>query len=138
MRPPNQGTAKIQIVQKTRGALYSTTPECFTTIQFIYGSTALFLRTAILVGVAHRLYWLIARTGTVVALGHKVLGKQGKVIRMTQLSPDSWVLLGYRCNKRAIDLCSRGSLNAEWMSSSHNDAASHGTDYSDDNWDEED
>jgi hypothetical protein len=48
-----------------RGALYSTTPEYFTTIQFIYGSTALFLRTAILVGVAHWLYWLIARTGTV-------------------------------------------------------------------------
>jgi hypothetical protein len=73
-----------------------------------------------------------------VALGHKVLGEQGKVIRITQLSPDSWVLLGYRCNKRAIDLCNRGSLNAEWMSSSHNDAASHGTDHSDDNWDEED
>ncbi|KAF1937088.1 hypothetical protein EJ02DRAFT_469957 [Clathrospora elynae] len=72
-----------------------------------------------------------------VALGHKVLGEQSKVIRMTQLSPDSWVLLGYRCNYSALDLCNRGSLNAEWMSSSHNDAAIHGTDHSDNNSDGE-
>ncbi|KAF1364481.1 hypothetical protein EJ07DRAFT_172502 [Lizonia empirigonia] len=71
-----------------------------------------------------------------VALGHKFFGKQGKVIRMTQLSPDSWVLLGYQCNDSALGLCNRGSLNAGWMSSSHSDAASHGTDHSDDDWDE--
>ena len=73
-----------------------------------------------------------------VSLGHKVLGEQVKVIRMTQVSPDAWMLLGYRCNERAMDPCNRRSLNAEWMSSSHNDAASHGTDHPDDNWDEED
>jgi hypothetical protein len=72
-----------------------------------------------------------------VALGHKFLGEQGKVIRMTQLSPGSWMLLGYQCNDGALDLCNRGGLNAEWMSSSHSDAASHGTDHSDDDWDEE-
>jgi len=31
-----------------------------------------------------------------VALSHKLLGEKGKIIRMTQLSPDSWMLLGYR------------------------------------------
>ncbi|CAA9960695.1 hypothetical protein PTMSG1_04079 [Pyrenophora teres f. maculata] len=68
-----------------------------------------------------------------VAQGHKVLGEQGKVIRITQLSPGSWMLLGYRCNDSTLDLCNRGGLNKEWMSSSHNNAASHGTDHSDDN-----
>ncbi|KAF1359034.1 hypothetical protein EJ07DRAFT_156398 [Lizonia empirigonia] len=72
-----------------------------------------------------------------VALGHKFFGKQGKVIRMTQLSPDSWVLLGYQCNDSALGLCNRGSLNAEWMSSSHSDVASHGTDHSEDDWHED-
>ncbi|KAF2844167.1 hypothetical protein T440DRAFT_484394 [Plenodomus tracheiphilus IPT5] len=71
-----------------------------------------------------------------VALGHKFFGKQGKVIRMTQLSPDSWVLLGYRCNDSAPGLCNHRSLNAEWMSSSHSDTASPETD-SDDDWDKE-
>jgi hypothetical protein len=73
-----------------------------------------------------------------VSLGHKVLGEQGKVIRMTQLSPDSWVLLGYRCNGSAADLCDRGGLKANWMSSAHDDVASHGTDRSNDGYDEED
>ncbi len=72
-----------------------------------------------------------------VALGHKFFGEQGKVIRMTQLSPGSWMLLGYRCNDGTLDLCNRGGLNAEWMSSSHSDATSHGTDHADDDWDEE-
>jgi hypothetical protein len=49
----------------------------------------------------------------VVALGRKALGEQGKVIRMTQTSPDSWVLLGYRCDDSALDLCNSRSLNAE-------------------------
>jgi hypothetical protein len=67
-----------------------------------------------------------------VSLGHKVLGEQVKVIRMTQLSRDAWMLLGYRCNERAIDLCNHESLNAEWMNSFHADAASHEMDHSDD------
>ncbi|EOA87835.1 uncharacterized protein SETTUDRAFT_161052 [Exserohilum turcica Et28A] len=73
-----------------------------------------------------------------VALGHKVLGEQGKVIRMIQLSPDSWVLLGYRCNSSGADLCNRGGLKANWISSAHDDVASHGTDRSKDGYDEED
>ncbi|KAG9186466.1 hypothetical protein G6011_09574 [Alternaria panax] len=74
----------------------------------------------------------------VVALGHKVLGEQVKVIRMTQLSPDSWVLLGYRCNDSTLNLCNGQSLNAECMNGFHNDAANQEMGYSDDeNCDEE-
>lgn len=73
-----------------------------------------------------------------VALGHKVLGEQGKVIRMTQLSPNSWVLLGYQCNGSAADPWDRGGFKANWMSSAHDDVASHGTDRSNDGYDEED
>jgi hypothetical protein len=80
------------------------------------------------------LYWSF----NLVALGHKFLGKQGKVIRLTQLSPGSWMLLGYRCKEGALDLRNHRGLNAEWISSSHNDPTSHGTDHSDDNWDKED
>jgi hypothetical protein len=67
----------------------------------------------------------------VVALGRKVLGEQGKVIRMTQMSPDSWVLLGYRCNSSVLDLCNRRSPNTEWVNGFHNDAATYEMDYSD-------
>jgi hypothetical protein len=67
----------------------------------------------------------------VLALSRKVLGEQGKVIRMTQMSPDSWVLLGYRCNSSALDLCNRRSPNAEWINGSHNDAATYEMDHSD-------
>jgi hypothetical protein len=72
------------------------------------------------------------------ALGPKFLGEDGKVIRMIQLSPDSWMLLGYRCDNDALVLCNRGSLDVERISNSNNDAAGHGTDHSDDDWDEED
>ncbi|KAF2184246.1 hypothetical protein K469DRAFT_579566, partial [Zopfia rhizophila CBS 207.26] len=72
-----------------------------------------------------------------VALGRKFLGGEGEVIHMTQLSPDSWMLLGYRYNDDASGLCTRGSLNADWMRSSHSNAANHETDHSDDDWDEE-
>ncbi|KAF1975440.1 hypothetical protein BU23DRAFT_566567 [Bimuria novae-zelandiae CBS 107.79] len=71
-----------------------------------------------------------------VALDHKLLGGEGKVIRMTQLSPDSWMLLGYRYDDGASGPCTRGSLNADWMSNLHSDAASHETDHPDDDWDE--
>ncbi|CAN9300973.1 unnamed protein product [Alternaria alternata] len=64
-------------------------------------------------------------------LSRKVLGEQGKVIRMTQMSPDSWVLLGYRCNSSALDLCNRRSPNAEWINGFHNDAATYEMDHSD-------
>jgi hypothetical protein len=85
--------------------------------------------------VSHRdSYW----SPDLVALSHKFLGKQGKVIRMTQLSPGSWMLLGYQCKDGALDLRNHRGLNAEWISSSHNDPASHGTDHSDDDGDEED
>jgi hypothetical protein len=72
------------------------------------------------------------------ALGPQVLGEDGKVIRMIQLSPDEWMLLGYRCDNDALVLCNRRSLDVERISNSNNDAASHGTDHSDDDWDEED
>ncbi|CAN9089970.1 unnamed protein product [Alternaria alternata] len=67
----------------------------------------------------------------VVALSRKVLGEQGKVIRMTQMSPDSWVLLGYRGNSSALDLCNWRSPSAEWINGSHNDAATYEMDNSD-------
>jgi hypothetical protein len=71
-------------------------------------------------------------------LGPKFLGRNSKVIRMTQLSPDSWMLLGYRCDNDALVLCNRGSLDVERISNSNNDAAGHRIDHSDDDWDEED
>jgi hypothetical protein len=67
----------------------------------------------------------------VVALGRKVLGEQGNVIRMTQMSSDSWVLLGYRCNDSSLDPCNRRSPNAEWINGLHNDAATYKMDHSD-------
>jgi hypothetical protein len=69
-----------------------------------------------------------------VALGHKVLGKQVTVIRMTRLH-DSWELLGYQCNDGAPGLYDNESLNAEWMNSSNSDATSYTTDHSDDDCD---
>jgi hypothetical protein len=67
----------------------------------------------------------------VVALCRKVLGEQGNVIRMTQMSSDSWVLLGYRCNDSSLDPCNRRSPNAEWINGFHNDAATDKMDHSD-------
>jgi hypothetical protein len=34
------------------------------------------------------------------------------------------MLLGYRCKDGALDLCNHRGLNAEWISSSHNDPTS--------------
>jgi hypothetical protein len=70
------------------------------------------------------------------ALGPKFLGGDGKVIRMTQLSPDSWMLLGYRYDGDASGPCTGRSLNADWTSDSHSDAANHETNSLDDDWDE--
>ncbi|KAF2679513.1 hypothetical protein K458DRAFT_393929 [Lentithecium fluviatile CBS 122367] len=61
------------------------------------------------------------------ALGYKFLGKEGKVIRTIQLSPDSWILVRYRHDDDASGLCTRGSSNANWISSSCSDAANHAT-----------
>ncbi|KAF1828187.1 hypothetical protein BDW02DRAFT_268296 [Decorospora gaudefroyi] len=71
------------------------------------------------------------------ALGHRFFGGDGKVIRMTPLSLDSWIMMGYWHDDGASGPCSRGSLNADWMSSSHSDATNHETDHPDDDWDEE-
>ncbi|KAF1979859.1 hypothetical protein BU23DRAFT_107500 [Bimuria novae-zelandiae CBS 107.79] len=49
------------------------------------------------------------------------------------------MLVGYQYEGGASDLCSCGSLNADWMSISHSDAANGEKDYSDDgdeDWDE--
>jgi hypothetical protein len=71
-------------------------------------------------------------------LGPKFLGRNSKVIRMTQLSSNSWMLLGYRYDDDASGPCTGRSLDVERISNSNNDAAGHGTDHSDDDWDEED
>ncbi|KAF9729811.1 hypothetical protein PMIN01_11744 [Paraphaeosphaeria minitans] len=42
-----------------------------------------------------------------IALHHGLFGSEGKVIRMTQLSPDSWMLVGYRSEDMAPSACSR-------------------------------
>lgn len=70
------------------------------------------------------------------ALSPKFLGEDGKVIRMTQLSPDSWMLLGYRYDDSASGPCTGKSLNANWMGDSHSHAANHETTSLDDDWDE--
>ncbi|KAF1354274.1 hypothetical protein EJ07DRAFT_158670 [Lizonia empirigonia] len=69
-------------------------------------------------------------------LGPKFLGRNSKVIRMTQLSPDSWILLGYRYDDGASGPCTGRSLKADWMSESHHDATNHETNSSGDDWDE--
>jgi hypothetical protein len=70
------------------------------------------------------------------ALGPKFLGGDAKVIRMTQLSPDSWMLLGYRCDNDASGPCTDRSLKADWTSESHSDATNQETNSLDDDWDE--
>ncbi|ORY01889.1 hypothetical protein BCR34DRAFT_605748 [Clohesyomyces aquaticus] len=73
------------------------------------------------------------------ALGHEFFGQEGKVMRMTQLSPDSWMLLGYRYEDSAEGPCTLGRSKADWMMGSQSDVANHETDQSDDDdWDEED
>ncbi|KAH8688595.1 hypothetical protein GQ44DRAFT_734520 [Phaeosphaeriaceae sp. PMI808] len=73
------------------------------------------------------------------ALDHKLFGENGKVIRMTQLSPDSWMLLGYRYDDGASSACNREGptlRNADWTSSPLSDA-SDDTNHLDDDGDEE-
>ncbi|KAF2818400.1 hypothetical protein CC86DRAFT_414047 [Ophiobolus disseminans] len=70
------------------------------------------------------------------ALGPKFLGRNSKVIRMTQLSPDSWMLLGYRYDDDASGPCTGRSLKADWTGESHSNATNHETNSLDDSWDE--
>jgi hypothetical protein len=70
------------------------------------------------------------------ALGLKFLGGDAKVIRMTQLSPDSWILLGYRYDDDALGPCTSRSLKADWTGESHSDATNYETNSLDDDWDE--
>ncbi|KAF2189523.1 hypothetical protein K469DRAFT_41848 [Zopfia rhizophila CBS 207.26] len=74
-----------------------------------------------------------------IALYHKLLGGEGKVIRMTQLSSDSWMLLGYRYDDGTLGVYTRESptlLNADWTSSPLGDTASDDTDHADEDEDE--
>ncbi|KAF2462850.1 uncharacterized protein BDR25DRAFT_320459 [Lindgomyces ingoldianus] len=74
-----------------------------------------------------------------IARDNKLLGNEGKVVCMTQLSSDSWVLLRYRyedvsgsCDREGLTL-----VNADRTSSPLSDTANDGTNHSDD-VDEED
>jgi hypothetical protein len=49
------------------------------------------------------------------ALGTKFFGRDGKVIRMTQLPPDSWMLLGYRYDDGASGSCTGRNVKADWI-----------------------
>jgi hypothetical protein len=75
-----------------------------------------------------------------VALEHEILGRKGKIVRITQLSSDLWTLLGYRHdNDGASRPCPHGSLTllkADQSSNPYSDAANYETNHSDD-WDEE-
>lgn len=70
-----------------------------------------------------------------IVLDHELLGGKGKVIRMTQLSPDSWMLLAYRYEDSVSSTPTRESPtlhNTDWTSSPLGNAASHDTDHSND------
>ncbi|KAF1974104.1 hypothetical protein BU23DRAFT_567641 [Bimuria novae-zelandiae CBS 107.79] len=65
---------------------------------------------------------------------HGLFGSEGKVIRMTQLSPDSWMLVGYQSDDVAPSACSRENptlLNIRRASISTSDSASDGDGSSD-------
>ncbi|KAF2194677.1 hypothetical protein K469DRAFT_686662 [Zopfia rhizophila CBS 207.26] len=76
------------------------------------------------------------------ALERNFLGDKGQVIRMTQVSPDSWLLLGYRYDDgSALNPRTRQSLthrSADRKSSRHSKAANHDAVHPDNNGDEED
>ncbi|KAF1965723.1 hypothetical protein BU23DRAFT_18950 [Bimuria novae-zelandiae CBS 107.79] len=61
------------------------------------------------------------------ALGYKLYGDEGKVIRMTQLSPDSWMLLRYQYDDSISKTSTRESAtqhNTNWVGSIRSDTAS--------------
>jgi len=70
-----------------------------------------------------------------IVLDHEVLGVGSEIIRTTQLSPDSWMLLGYRRDDGGSDACNCESLtllNADRTSSSFSDTASDDSNHPDD------
>ncbi|KAF1364594.1 hypothetical protein EJ07DRAFT_172627 [Lizonia empirigonia] len=72
-------------------------------------------------------------------LDHELLGGEGQVIRITQLSPGSWMLLGYQQDNEGSSTSTRENPtldNTNWVNSPRSDASSHDTDYSN-NGDEE-
>jgi hypothetical protein len=56
---------------------------------------------------------------------------------MTQLSPDSWILLGFRYDNDDLGLSTCGNSNADRMSYSHTDAANQESDHLEDDSDED-
>jgi len=73
------------------------------------------------------------------ALEGELLGRKCKVIRMIQLSPDIWVLLGYRYDNDVSGPRTRETFplaNAERKSSYSSDTASRDTDHPDTDEDE--
>ena len=69
-----------------------------------------------------------------IALDPSILGERGQVIRMTQVSLDSWLLLGCRYDNGASDPCTRRSLtvlSADQKSNPHTDAVNHDDDHPD-------
>ena len=70
-----------------------------------------------------------------IALEHYLLGGKGKVIRITQLSPDSWMLLGYRHDDSRSNTSTHEIPtldNTDRLSSPRCNAASYNTDHSND------
>lgn len=69
-----------------------------------------------------------------VALHRGLFGSEGKLIRMKQLSPESWMLVGHRLDNVALNTCSREdptSPSIARASISTSDSASDGEDSSD-------
>lgn len=69
-----------------------------------------------------------------IVLDHELLGVEGKIIRMTQLSPDSWMLLGYRHDGRSSTSSRKSHTldTRDWMNNPRSDTDSHDTDHSSD------
>ena len=64
-------------------------------------------------------------------------GSEGKVIRMTQLSPDSWMLLGYRYGDGVSGACNREGRTSSPLSDTASDTASDDTNHPDDGGEED-
>lgn len=76
-----------------------------------------------------------------IALDPSILSLRGQVIRITQVSQDSWLLLGCRYGNGASNPCTRRSLtvlSADRKSNPHTDAADHDADHPDSHVGEED
>ena len=70
-----------------------------------------------------------------------ILGERGQVIQITQLSLDSWLLLGYRYDNGAPDPCTCWNLtvlSADQNSNPYTSVANHNAVYLDINMGEED